>query len=160
GDNGDDSEFRPATRPHEAYKAGQRGLCASWMKYVDISICGLLTPDSNMNGLKWSLAVYLSQPHSPVHGKHPQSELMWEKEPIWSATLTTSSLTMASRKKENAAGTNEDNYPSNNISLSEGMEGKDKWLCVCARMWSLLPFRRSQCIQLGVVDEGRINWHS
>lgn len=36
-----------------------------------------------------------------------------------------------------AAGTNDDNYPSNNISLSEGMEGKDKWLClcVCVRVW-------------------------
>ena len=30
-----------------------------------------------------------------------------------------------------AAGTNDDNYHSNNVSLSEGMEGKDKWLCMC-----------------------------
>ena len=32
----------------------------------------------------------------------------------------------ASNGLSTAAGTNEDNYPSNNISLSEGMEGKDK----------------------------------
>ena len=37
----------------------------------------------------------------------------------------------ASNVLSTAAGTNEDNYPSNNISLSEGMEGKDKWLCLC-----------------------------
>ena len=37
----------------------------------------------------------------------------------------------ASNGLSTAAGTNDDNYHSNNVSLSEGMEGKDKWLCVC-----------------------------
>lgn len=41
----------------------------------------------------------------------------------------------ASCRFSTAAGTNEDNYPSNNISLSEGMEGKDKCLCVCVCGW-------------------------
>lgn len=36
----------------------------------------------------------------------------------------------ASNGPSPAAGSNEDNYHSNNISLSEGMEGKDKCLCV------------------------------
>ena len=41
--------------------------------------------------------------HSPVHGKHPWSDL-WEIRPIWSAVLTTTSLTMASGKKRRAGG--------------------------------------------------------
>ncbi len=52
-----------------------------------------------------------------------------EDRKVWDGVRT------ASNGLSTAAGTNEDNYPSNNISLSEGMEGKDKWLCLCVRGW-------------------------
>lgn len=48
-----------------------------------------------------------------------------EDRKIWGGVWT------ASSRFSTAAGTNEDNYLSNNINLSEGMGGKDKCLCLC-----------------------------
>lgn len=48
---------------------------------------------------------------------------------VWGGVWT------ASDGLSTAADSNEGNYHSNNISLSEGMEEKDKWLCWCVCGW-------------------------
>jgi hypothetical protein len=58
----------------------------------------------------------------------------------------------ASNGLSTAAGTNDDNYHSNNVSLSEGMEGKDKWLCMC------VGGQGSVRLCLSVWGGGRCKW--